>query len=50
MEHGPEMRGLLLGVVVIAGVVGGLVYLVWGRLVKGRRRSDDRARDQRDER
>ena len=46
MEHGPEMHGVLLVVLVIAAVVGGLVYLVWGRLVKGRRRSDDRASDQ----
>jgi uncharacterized protein (DUF2062 family) len=46
MEHSPQMHGVLLGMVVIAAVVGGLVYLVWSRLVKGRRRSDDRASDQ----
>jgi hypothetical protein len=40
MEHGPQMHAVLLGVVVIAAVVGGLVYLVWTRLAKGRRRSD----------
>jgi hypothetical protein len=39
MEHGPEMHGVLLVVVLIAAVVGGLVYLVWGR-VTGRKRSD----------
>jgi hypothetical protein len=46
MEHGPEMHGVLLGMLVIAAVVGGLVYLVWGRLAKGRRRSDDPTSDQ----
>jgi hypothetical protein len=40
MEHGPEMHGVLLGVVVIAAVVGGLVYLLWTRLAKGRKRPD----------
>ena len=46
MEHGPQMHGVLLLVVVIAAVVGGLVYLVWSRLTKGRGRSDDHATDQ----
>ena len=40
------MHGVLLGVVVIAAVVGVLVYLVWGRIVNHRRRSDERAGDQ----
>jgi hypothetical protein len=50
MEHGPEMHGLLLGVLVIAAVVGGLGYLVWSRLVKGRRRSNDPRSDRSHER
>jgi hypothetical protein len=40
MEHGPQMHGVLLGVVAIAAVVGGLVYLAWTRLAKGRKRPD----------
>ena len=44
MEHGPQMHGILLVVLMIAAVVGGLVYLAWGRVVKGKR-SDNHATD-----
>jgi hypothetical protein len=39
MEHGPQLHGLLVGVVALAAIVGGFVYLVVRR-VKGRRHSD----------
>jgi hypothetical protein len=39
MEHGPELHGLLVGVLALAAIVGGFVYLVVRR-VKDRRRSD----------
>jgi hypothetical protein len=45
MEHGPEMHGVLLGVLAIAAAVGGLAYFVWSRVVKGRKRSNDPASD-----
>jgi hypothetical protein len=39
MEHGPQLHGILLGVIALTAIVVGLVYLVVRR-VKDRRRSD----------
>jgi hypothetical protein len=39
MEHGPQLHGILLGVIALTAIVVGLVYLVVRR-VKDQRRSD----------